>query len=32
MGGEIIEWNESNCSFDECQYVRDAFKNKVGLI
>ncbi len=25
---EIIEWNESNCSFDENEFVRKAFKEK----
>lgn len=24
----IIEWNEGNCTFDECQYVREAFQKK----
>lgn len=28
MGGEIIEWNESNCAFDECQYVKAAIDRK----
>lgn len=27
-GGEIIEWNESNCTFDEVEYVRTAYKKR----
>lgn len=25
---EVIEWNESNCTFDENQYVREAYSRK----
>ena len=27
-GFEIIEWNESNCDINECDYVREAYKAK----
>lgn len=27
-GYEIIEWNESNCDINECQYVKEAYENK----
>lgn len=25
---EIIEWNETNCNINECDYVREAYENK----
>ena len=25
---EIIEWNETNCDVNECQYVKEAYENK----
>lgn len=27
-GGKIIEWNETNCSFDETEYVKQAYEQR----